>query len=86
MRVSQGRAFAARTRAPYTRNERALGLTEGFESAYRQELLATVHRVALYEYPAIDPDLVAQVRSWSQHKAGMFTADRIHAALDALRG
>lgn len=67
------------------RIRRVLGLTEGFDSAYGLELLATVHWVALHEHPADAPDLVAKLRGWSHRKAGMFTADHIHAALDALR-
>lgn len=67
------------------RIERVLGLTEGFDSAYGLELLATVHWVALHEHPVDDTDLVAKVRGWSHRKAGMFTADHIHAALAALR-
>lgn len=69
------------------RIERVLALTEGFESAYGLELLATVHWVTQEDSPAaLDPDRAeSDVRAWSRRKGRMFSSRHIRTAWSALR-
>lgn len=67
---------------------RVLQLTDGFETAYGMELLATVHWVATRDDPtAVDePDVAIKlVQSWSPRKKGLFTEDHIRLAWQQLR-
>ncbi len=67
---------------------RVLQLTDGFETAYGMELLATVHWVATRDDPsAVDDPAVATelVRVWSPRKKGLFTEDHIRLAWEQLR-
>lgn len=68
------------------RIERVIRLVEGFESAYALELLATVHWVLEHATEGRErPDVVADVRSWSQRKGRMFTPEHIRVATEALQ-
>ncbi|MFN0030294.1 MAG: macro domain-containing protein [Acidimicrobiales bacterium] len=57
------------------RIERVLQLTDGFETAYSMELLATVHWIATQDAPrhASDAETLGElVRQWSPRKRGLF--------------
>ena len=64
------------------RIETVLQLTDGFESVYGMELLATVHWVASDDPTARDDvtRVVELVRDWSARKNGLFTENHIVAA------
>lgn len=64
------------------RLDRVLRLTEGFESAYNLELLATVHWVAHEDVAArMEPQVAGKlVREWSRRKAGLFGPTDIELA------
>lgn len=64
------------------RVERVLRLTEGFESAYNMELLASVHWVAQEDPSARrDPKVAGKlVREWSRRKQGLFGQSDIEIA------
>ncbi|NEA35323.1 macro domain-containing protein [Streptomyces sp. SID13031] len=68
------------------RIERVVELTEGFETPYGLELLATVHWVArTVDEARDDPSVVArEVRDWSPRKGRMFTPNHIQVAFRAL--
>lgn len=66
------------------RIQRVLQLTEGFESAYGMELLATVHWAATAEGCADRACVVDTVHGWSQRKERLFTPRHIETALDHL--
>jgi O-acetyl-ADP-ribose deacetylase (regulator of RNase III) len=68
------------------RIERVVGLTEGFETPYGLELLASVHWIAQSMPEAkVNPDtVVREVREWSPRKGRMFTARHIEVAFRAL--
>lgn len=66
---------------------RVLDLSEGFESAYAMELLASVHWVATVtdERAAGDPAVAAEhVRTWSPRKKRMFSAEHVAIAWSRL--
>ena len=69
------------------RIERVLALTEGFESAYGLELLASIHWVITEEgTPAGDLDaIVDRVQAWNARKGRLFSRDHITIAWKALR-
>ncbi|MEV1016925.1 macro domain-containing protein [Micromonospora sp. NPDC049801] len=61
-------------------------LTDGFESPYSLELLATVHYAAAAHPPTDDLDeLTERVRSWSGRKARLFTSAHIELAYERLQ-
>lgn len=67
------------------RIERVVELTEGFESAYGLELLASVHWVARHDASESDAETVVRnVRAWSSRKGRMFTPEHVKVALQAL--
>lgn len=76
--------------APVTvaRIERVIRLSEGFESAYGMELLASVHWVATRENSdaAADPAVAAElVGAWNARKQRMMGPDHVAAAWSHLR-
>lgn len=77
------------TKHPETshRIERVLALTEGFESAYGLELLASIHWVITQEEtPDGDLDaIVDRVQAWNDRKGRLFNRDHITVAWKALR-
>lgn len=66
------------------RVDRVLQLSEGFESAYGMELLATVHWAATAEGCTDRTCVVDTVHSWNQRKERLFTPSHINTALDHL--
>lgn len=66
------------------RLDRVLRLSEGFESAYGMELLATVHWAATAEGCADRACVVETVHGWNQRKERLFTPHHINTALDHL--
>jgi O-acetyl-ADP-ribose deacetylase (regulator of RNase III) len=79
--------FLAEHPQTLARIERVLALTEGFESAYGMELLATVHWIAHEDGQARGDGAYAaeRVRQWSPRKGHMFTASHVTTAWTALR-
>ncbi len=70
------------------RIERVVRLSEGFESAYGMELLASVHWVATHENvgATADPDVVAElVGAWNARKHRMMGPDHVAKAWSHLR-
>lgn len=70
------------------RIERVIRLSEGFESAYGMELLASVHWVATHENAeaAADPDVAAKlVGTWNARKHRMMGPDHVAKAWSHLR-
>lgn len=67
------------------RIQSVLALTDGFESAYGLELLATVHWTASHDAAATDEELAKSFWDRSPRKARMFTERHVRIALDALR-
>ncbi len=72
--------------ATAARIERVLNLTEGFESAYAMELLASVHWAAVNGHGAAsDPLIAAQhVGTWSPRKKRMFSRSHVTIAWSRL--
>ena len=71
-----------------SRIERVIRLSEGFESAYGMELLASVHWVATHENAeaVADPDVAAKlVGSWNARKHRMMGPDHVAKAWSHLR-
>ncbi|MGH3927380.1 MAG: hypothetical protein ACRDTT_31705 [Pseudonocardiaceae bacterium] len=71
-----------------TRIERVIRLSEGFESAYGMELLASVHWVATQESPdaAADPAVAVDlVGAWNARKHRMMGPDHVAKAWSHLR-
>ncbi len=68
------------------RIERVMALTEGFETPYGLELLASVHWVMRHDQQALaDPQVaVEHVRNWTKRKARMFAPTHIQAAWNKL--
>lgn len=66
------------------RIDRVLALSEGFESAYGMELLASVHWAAMTEGCTDRACVVKTVHSWNQRKERLFTPIHINTALDHL--
>ncbi|MGH9223383.1 MAG: type II toxin-antitoxin system antitoxin DNA ADP-ribosyl glycohydrolase DarG [Acidimicrobiales bacterium] len=69
--------------ATRARIERVLALSDGFETAYGMELLATVHWVATtHETGTVHNAASASelISKWSQRKKGMFGPDHVEAA------
>jgi O-acetyl-ADP-ribose deacetylase (regulator of RNase III) len=66
------------------RIDRVLQLSEGFESAYGMELLATVHWAATAEGCTDRACVVDTVHGWNQRKERLFTPSHINTALDHL--
>ncbi|TSD58686.1 type II toxin-antitoxin system antitoxin DNA ADP-ribosyl glycohydrolase DarG [Aeromicrobium piscarium] len=89
--VMPGAAAAATSvleHQPHTREriQHVLELSEGFESPYGLELLATVHWVATHlPEPAPEHTITQRVSEWSPRKARMFTPEHVSTALEALR-
>ena len=70
------------------RIERVIRLSEGFESAYGMELLASVHWVATRESPqaTADPAVAAElVGAWNARKRRMMGPDHVAKAWSHLR-
>jgi O-acetyl-ADP-ribose deacetylase (regulator of RNase III) len=70
------------------RIDRVLELTQGFESMYGLELLASMHWVVGEEHSnaAADPDAAAGlVQQWTPRKGHLFAREHLIAAWDALR-
>jgi O-acetyl-ADP-ribose deacetylase (regulator of RNase III) len=65
---------------------RVVELTEGFETPYGLELLASVHWVAHHLPPGVNEpdDVIREVREWSPRKGRMFTPDHITVAFQTL--
>lgn len=86
--VDQARRVLHEHRETKERIDRVLQLTDGFETAYGLELLATVHWVATKDdaTAADDPDVAVKlVQSWSPRKKGLFTENHIRLAWQQLR-
>lgn len=66
------------------RFDRVAALTEGFESPYGLELLATVHWVISQENAQSEEEILRQVHAWSARKR-QFTPRQIIIATQALR-
>jgi O-acetyl-ADP-ribose deacetylase (regulator of RNase III) len=66
------------------RFERVVNLTEGFETPFGLELMATVHWVATKEYAATFSDLVAGIYAWDERKK-RFSEEQIKIAWNVLR-
>lgn len=66
------------------RIDRVLELSEGFESAYGMELLATVHWAATEEGCADRACVTEKIRGWNPRKQRLFTESHIDTALDRL--
>jgi hypothetical protein len=67
------------------RIDRVVELTDGFETAYGLELLASVHWAAQELQTVGDADAVTKrVIDWSPRKGRMFTPDHVRIALAAL--
>lgn len=67
--------------------DRVLSLTEGFESPYGMELLATVHWVATKVGDSLVPpegEVVNRIQAWSRRKARLFTERHINVAYERL--
>lgn len=67
------------------RMDRVLELTEGYESAYGLELLATVHWAMVHDGLTTVEDVVERVQGWNARKADLFTPNHIAHAASALR-
>lgn len=69
------------------RIDRVLDLTEGFESAYGLELLASVHWITTHDPEAsLDDDLLVRlVQGWTRRKGRMFGREHILTAARSLR-
>lgn len=83
-------ADAALAEQPDTRSriDRVLTLSDGFESAYGMELLATVHWVATTAGDAQVNDAdsaAALVRGWSSRKKRLFGPDHVRVAWERLQ-
>lgn len=68
------------------RMQRLGELIEGFETPYGMELLASVHWVATHQEPPTrtPEEAIAAVHTWSERKAGGFSAEHIKMAWDQL--
>ncbi|MEW6155339.1 MAG: macro domain-containing protein [Actinomycetota bacterium] len=80
--AEEARAELARHPGTVARIDRVVALSDGFESAYGMELLATVHWLAIAgDGQAAGPESVAeQVAGWSARKRRMFGPDHVAAA------
>lgn len=68
--------------------DKVIALTEGFQSPYEMELLATVHWIGTKMDPRAtdDPEMALDhVRSWSERKGRLFTAHHVEVAREILR-
>jgi O-acetyl-ADP-ribose deacetylase (regulator of RNase III) len=82
--VSQADAVLANDAEVMDRVRRVMALTDGFDSTYGLELLATVYWVA-HDINSRDTEAIYQdVQRWTQRKAELFTRDHIVAAIDQL--
>lgn len=82
-------AFLAANPETVSRIDRVLELSDGFESMYGMELLASVHWVAMHEdrAAASDPELAAKlVQQWTLRKRQMFTREHVATAWATLEG
>ncbi|WP_067569358.1 type II toxin-antitoxin system antitoxin DNA ADP-ribosyl glycohydrolase DarG [Nocardia acidivorans] len=74
---------------PATRQRIALvdNITDGFESMYGMELLATVHWLTVHDVGAAETwqRTAELVREWTPRKAEMFTDDHVRTAWNRLR-
>jgi hypothetical protein len=92
IRLLPGAEDAARevlATSPDTRSriDRVLELSQGFESMYGMELLASVHWVATQDSPNAVSDVDAAtklVQDWTPRKSRTFTREHVATALDAL--
>lgn len=86
--AEEARAVLAESPDTMDHISRVLRLSDGFETAYGMELLATVHWVAGREDPAAnaDPAIAGKlVRDWSPRKKGLFTQEHVAIAWQHLR-
>lgn len=67
------------------RIERVLQLSDGFESAYGMELLASVHWVFVHE-EANRATAIERIHSWTPRKSALFEPEHIEAAWRQLDG
>jgi hypothetical protein len=61
-----------------------VNLTEGFETPFGLELMATVHWVATKEHATTFTDLVAGIYTWDERKK-RFSEEQIKIAWNVLR-
>ncbi|HEX9889343.1 MAG TPA: macro domain-containing protein [Nitriliruptorales bacterium] len=86
--VEEASRFLAEHPATQARIRRVTTLSEGFESPYGMELLATIHWLLVDELDLGSDSRIEQLtsalRSWSRRKAGLFTPEHVRLALDHL--
>lgn len=79
--VAEADAVLAAAPETLDRIERVIRLSEGFESAYGMELLASVHWVSTTEDPDADANAAAQlVGRWNARKRRMMGPDHVRTA------
>jgi O-acetyl-ADP-ribose deacetylase (regulator of RNase III) len=77
-------AVLTRTDTTTRRVARVIALTEGFDSMYGMELLATVHWVAAHDPSPQHETIAAAVQSWNDRKGRLFTNQHVAEALARL--
>ncbi|MGH7442944.1 MAG: type II toxin-antitoxin system antitoxin DNA ADP-ribosyl glycohydrolase DarG [bacterium] len=82
--VKDAEAFLQGREQTHARFERVARLTEGFETPFGLELLATVHWVATQEHASEDKDMVRATYDWSARKR-CFSPAQIALAAGRLR-
>ncbi|MFN8816652.1 MAG: macro domain-containing protein [bacterium] len=82
--AEQAEAYLATRQEALARFDRVARLTEGFESSYGMELLATVHWVARQEGAANPEQAVDLTHRWNSRKA-MFPDQHLHKAWQVLQ-
>ncbi len=78
--------FLADKASEHERLERVSRLIEGFNTPYGMELLASVHWLAVHQYPPArsSQDAVAGMAAWTERKRRMFRPDHVCVAWDRL--
>ena len=77
--VDRALGFLTAHAATRQRFDRVAELTEGFESSFGLELLATVHWVVIHEGARTEDDVVARTHGWGERKR-QFSPDQIRLA------